>query len=50
MNPIWTSDDKLTHASTQADVSLDSSPSSATYRVRTLAPSENPRPSRGARG
>jgi len=42
--------DKHTHARAQAETSLHSSPSSATYRVKTLAPKENPRPSSGARG
>jgi hypothetical protein len=48
--PILLEEDKLTHAKAQADISLHSSPSSATYRVKTLAPRENPRPSNGARG
>ena len=48
--PIQFRDDKLTQASTQAEISLHFSPSSATYRVKTLAPRENPRPSRLARG
>jgi hypothetical protein len=42
--------DKHTHARAQAEISLHSSPSSARYRVMTLAPRENPRPSSGARG
>ena len=42
--------DRHTHARTQAEISLHSSPSSATYRVKTLAPRENPRPNSGARG
>ena len=43
-------EDKLTQARAQAEISLLSSPSSATYRVKILAPKENPRPSNGARG
>ena len=42
--------DRHTHARAQAETSLHSSPSSATYRVKTLAPRENPRPNSGARG
>lgn len=42
--------DTHTHARAQAETSLHASPSSATYRVKTLAPKENPRPNSGARG
>ena len=41
--------DKHTHARAQAETNLQSSPS-AMYRVKMLAPKENPRPSSGARG
>jgi hypothetical protein len=39
-----------THPRTQAETNLHSSPSSATYRVKMLAPKENPRPNSGACG
>lgn len=47
---IYLKEDKPTQARAQAEISLHSSPSSATYRVKILAPKENPRPSSGARG